>query len=77
MGPIPQRGQTVASGVRQAMLVPIPEPRLEFSAPKLPVIFHKKDPLTARHANLEGPAHRQLTLPYILSVPQDFIVMRG
>jgi hypothetical protein len=77
MGPIPQRAQTAASDVSQAMLVPIPEPHLENSAPKILEIFHKRDPPTARLALLEGPALRQLTLLYMCNVLQDFIVKRG
>lgn len=59
------------------MLVPIPEPPLENSASEMLANFHKKDPLTARLAPLEGLARRQLTLPHMHSVPQDFIVKRG
>jgi hypothetical protein len=59
------------------MLVPIPEPPLENSASEMLENFHKKDPLTALLAPLEGLARRQLILPYMLSVPQDFIVRRG
>ncbi len=73
MGPTPRRGQTVASGVSLAMLVPIPEPCLENSASKNRVTIHKKDPPTALHALLEGPAHKQSILSYVL---QDFIAMR-
>lgn len=77
MGPIPQRAQTAASGVSQAMLVQIPEPHLENSARKILEIFHKKDPPTVRLALLEGPALRQLTQPYMHNVLRDFTVMRG
>ena len=59
------------------MLVPIPEPPLENSASEMLENFHKKDPPTARHALLEGPALRQWTLLYMRNVPQDFIVRRG
>jgi len=77
MGPIPQRVLTAASGVSQAMLVPIPEPHLENSASETLEIFHKKDRPTARLALLEGPALRQSTLPYMHNVLQDIIVKRA
>ena len=77
MGPIPQRVQTAASDVSQAMLVPIPEPHLENSASETLEIFHKKDRPTARLALLEGSALSQLTLPYMHNVLQGFIVKKA